>query len=146
MLGYLAAALAGAFAMFFLDPDRGRSRRSVTRDRLAGAARRSSVKIERVGRRVSAETYGARQKIAHLDRDAPPENDAVLAQKVMSELFRDPKIPKGKISIDASDGVVYLRGQADHPDEINDIGERVSRIDGVREVKNLLHLPGTPAR
>jgi osmotically-inducible protein OsmY len=136
----------GALAMFVLDPDRGRYRRNVTRDRLAGTARRGGADIERAGRRVSAEAYGARQTIAHRDRDAPPENDAVLAQKVMSKLFRDPKIPKDRINIDTVDGVVYLRGQVDRPDQINDIEARVSRIDGVRKVENLLHLAGTPAR
>ena len=42
MYGYVVAALAGAILAFFLDPDRGRSRRAVTADRLAALARRGA--------------------------------------------------------------------------------------------------------
>jgi osmotically-inducible protein OsmY len=132
--------------MFFLDPDRGRYRRSVARDRFAGSVRQSGQDLERARRRVTSEAYGLQQKVTHLDKDAPPANDAVLAQKVMSELFRDPDIPKGQINIDAADGVVYLRGQVKRPDMIEHIESRVRQIDGVRDVMNLLHQPGTPAR
>jgi osmotically-inducible protein OsmY len=146
MLGFVAAALVGALAMFFLDPDRGAYRRNQTRDRFAGTARRGGAEIGRTGRRAAAEAYGATQKITHLDRDQPPENDVVLAQKVMSELFRDRDIPKGDINVDAVNGVVSLRGQVQRPDQINEIESRVRGIDGVLDVENLLHLPGTPAR
>lgn len=37
----------------------------------------------------------------------PPEyDDATLAQKVMSELFRDPHVPKGAINVNPENGVV----------------------------------------
>jgi osmotically-inducible protein OsmY len=129
MLGYIAAALVGALAMYFLDPERGTYRRGVTRDRISG----------------SAEAYGVAQKLTHLDADEPPASDATLAQKVMTELFRDEEIPKGDINIDAARGVVFLRGEIERPDMIEHIESRVRRIDGVRDVRNLLHQPGTPA-
>lgn len=133
-------------AMFFLDPDRGGYRRSVARDRFAGSVRQGGRELERASRRVTSEVYGLQQKVTHLDKDAPPENDAVLAQKVMSELFRDQDIPKGQINIDAVDRVVYLRGQVKRPDMIEHIESRARKIDGVRDVKNLLRQPGTPVR
>jgi osmotically-inducible protein OsmY len=145
MLGYIATALVGAAAMFFLDPDRGRYRRSVARDRFAGSVRQGGSDLGRAGRRVASEAYGLQQKVAHLDNDAPPENDAVLAQKVMSELFRDQDIPKGQINVNAVDGVVYLRGQVKRPDMIEHIESRVRKIDGVHDVRNMLHQPGTSA-
>lgn len=145
MLGFIATALVGAVAMFFLDPDRGAYRRNVARDRFAGSVRQGGQDLERTGKRVAAEAYGVRQKLTHLDKDAPPENDAQLAQKVMSELFRDQDVPKGQINIDAVDGVVFLRGQVRRPDMIEHIESRVRRIAGVRDVKNLLHQPGAPA-
>jgi hypothetical protein len=145
MFGYIVFALAGALAMFFLDPDRGAYRRSVARDRFAGQIRESGRDLGRTGRRLASEAYGVQQKVTHLDRDATPENDALLAQKVMSELFRDQDIPKGQININAEDGVVVLRGQVKRPDMIEHIESRVRKIDGVRDVKNLLHQPGSPA-
>ena len=146
MLGFIATALVGALAMYFLDPERGTYRRNVARDRFAGSLRQGGEDLARTGRRVGAEAYGLQQKMTHLDKDTPPANDSVLAQKVMSELFRDQDIPKGQINIDAVDGVVYLRGQVKRPDMIEHIESRVRRIGGVRDVMNLLHLPGTPAR
>ena len=84
MFGYLAAALVGALAMFFLDPDRGAYRRNVTRDRMGGTARRGERQFERAGRKVAADAYGVGQKVTHLDADDKPATDAALTQKVMS--------------------------------------------------------------
>jgi osmotically-inducible protein OsmY len=71
-------------------------------------------------------------------------DDATLAHKVETELFRDPDVPKGKININAEDGVVVLRGQVPHPEDIDKIEQKVRHIPGVHGVENLLHLPHTP--
>ncbi len=71
-------------------------------------------------------------------------NDAALAHRVESELFRDPDTPKGRININAEAGIVVLRGELDQPEQIRAIDAAVSRMAGVRGVHNLLHLPGTP--
>jgi osmotically-inducible protein OsmY len=74
-------------------------------------------------------------------------NDPALVQKVESELFRDEHIHhvKGHISFNAEYGVIYIRGEV--PDEATreDITIRARRVDGVRAVENLTHLPGEPA-
>jgi osmotically-inducible protein OsmY len=69
-------------------------------------------------------------------------DDATLAQKVMTELFRDPHVPKGAINVNAEKGVVLLRGQIEEPAMIVEIVARTRRIRGVAEVENLMHLPG----
>jgi osmotically-inducible protein OsmY len=74
-----------------------------------------------------------------------PENDQVLAHKVESELFQGNDFPKGQININAENGVVVIRGQLDSPDLIARIEAEARTIQGVRDVENLLHLPGTPA-
>ncbi|MGH2379253.1 MAG: BON domain-containing protein [Candidatus Limnocylindria bacterium] len=147
MLGYLLAGAAGLVAMYFLDPDRGRRRRALVRDRAAGTVRRASAAGERVQRRVASDAYGVGRKMSHAGTaEEEPPNDATLAQKVMTELFRDPAIPKGSININAENGVVQLRGQVGRPEEILEIEGRARRVTGVLDVENLLHLPGTPAR
>ncbi len=46
----------------------------------------------------------------------PPDyDDATLAQKVMTELFRDPHVPKGAINVNAENGVVLLRARSRSP-------------------------------
>jgi osmotically-inducible protein OsmY len=146
MIQFILAALAGVAAMFFLDPDRGKRRRALARDRGAGLVRRAQATSERLQRRVVSDTYGVSRRLTHPDvtQDMPP-NDAALAQKVMTELFRDRRIPKGSINVSAAQGVVQLRGQVEHPEEILEIEGRVRRIPGVADVEVLLHLPNTPA-
>jgi osmotically-inducible protein OsmY len=44
------------------------------------------------------------------------------------------------------EGVVVLRGQVQRDEIIRDVEARVRRVAGVRDVENLMHLPGTPVR
>lgn len=142
--------VAGALAMFYLDPDRGAYRRNVTRDRMQGTLRRFGKKLGRGGRHVTADAAGTYQRVASAARRIGEGerslDDATLAAKVQTEIFRDPDVPKGQININAVDGVVYLRGQARRPSEIKELERRVRAIDGVVGVENLLHLPDTPVR
>lgn len=138
------AAAVGALAAYFLDPDRGRSRRAQTRDRLAGVTRRASQRLARTSRYVTATAGGKARALTHSGNgsgEAP--NDAVLAHRVESELFRDPSVPKGRLNINAEHGVVYLRGVTDSPDQIRALEDQTRRIDGVREVRNLLKTAGS---
>jgi osmotically-inducible protein OsmY len=144
----LLAALAvgvGALLAFMLDPARGRSRRAYARDRAAATARRTARTLGRTGRVVGANVAGLRQKAANMGATGEVPNDATLAHKVESVLFRDPGVDKGRINVNAEDGVVVLRGVAESTDQIRTLEERVRDIDGVEDVENLLHLPGTPA-
>jgi hypothetical protein len=142
------AAAVGALAAYFLDPDRGRSRRAQTRDRLAGMTRRAGERLARTSRYVTATAEGKARALTHSGNgssEAP--NDAVLAHRVESELFRDPTVPKGRLNINAEHGVVYLRGVTDTPDQIRALEDQTRRIDGVRDVRNLLKTAeGTPAK
>lgn len=145
MIGYAIAALLGAVLVLFLDPDRGRSRRAVTRDRVAGLLRRGAHLGERAARASAAGVYGRAQRAVHARVEEPALDDATLTQKVMSELFRDKRIPKGRINVNAENGVVLLRGEIEEPGLIVEIVERARRIGGVTDVENLLHLPGETA-
>lgn len=140
------AATAGAALMYFLDPDRGRRRRAITRDRVAATARRAARSTARLQRRATAEASGLARRVAHRQpEDAPSLDDATLAQKVESTLFRDPEIPKGRVNVGVEEGVVVLRGQLDRAEQITALEAATRDIPGVREVKSLLHLPHTPA-
>ena len=114
----------GAVAAFFLDPVSGKRRRTVTKDWVAA-------RVRGLGRRTAEESV--------------PENDATLAQKVESELFRDLDFSPGQIDINAESGVVFLRGAVKSTSQIIEIEKRVWDVTGVRGIQNLLHLEGTPA-
>ena len=139
--GGLGAALA-----YFFDPQNGRRRRALTRDRAPALFRGSARRAERVGRAAQAEAYGVAQKAKHLKEEPKPQpDDVTLARKVETEIFRDADVPKGQINVNAENGVVVLRGEVEQPDLIKDLEKKASKVQGVREVENLLHTPGTPA-
>jgi hypothetical protein len=137
------AAIGAAF-MYFFDPQNGNRRRKVAFDRTAGFFRRGGRRAERAGRAVAAEAYGLKEKATHIrEEEKPQPDDVTLARKVETELFRDADVPKGQININAEDGVVYLRGEVERPELIRDLEQAARNVQGVREVENLLHLPGT---
>jgi osmotically-inducible protein OsmY len=72
-------------------------------------------------------------------------NDPALARKVESEIFRDDAMPKGKISVNAEYGVIYLRGEVPDQETKEELATRTRAVDGVRAVENLTHLPGESA-
>jgi osmotically-inducible protein OsmY len=142
----LFAAAIGAALTYFFDPDRGRRRRAMARDRSAGAARQGARRVGRLGRRGGAEAYGVTQKVRHRKEEPKPQpDDVTLARKVETEIFRSAEVPKGKINVNAVDGVVELRGEADGPEMIRDLEDQVRNIPGVQDVRNMLQLPETPA-
>jgi osmotically-inducible protein OsmY len=121
------------------DPISGRRRRAMLRDRTAAVVRRGGRKAGRFASYAS----GFAKRATHR-REKPKEyDDATLADKIKSEIFRPADVPKGQININVQEGVVQLRGQVPSPEMIDDLEEQVRRIHGVREVENLLHPPGT---
>jgi osmotically-inducible protein OsmY len=135
-----------AAAVYFFDPQNGRRRRALLRDRVPALFRRARRKGERAGRAATAEASGLAAKAQHLrEEEKPQPDDVTLAHKVESELFRDEEVPKGQININAENGKVVLRGEVERPELISELGERARRIQGVQEVENLLHVPGTAA-
>jgi osmotically-inducible protein OsmY len=136
----------GALVAYFFDPQNGRTRRALARDRIPALFRRGSERIERAGRSVSAEAYGVKQKAKHLKEEEKPQpDDVTLARKVETEIFRDADVPKGQINVNAENGKIVLRGEVEQPQLIKDLEKRTKKVQGVQEVENLLHLQGTPA-
>ncbi len=139
-------ALGGALLAFFFDPTNGRGRRAQLAQRLPAFFRRRSRELGRLGRGASSAVYGATRKATHLREEPKDLNDPALAAKVETILFRDQDVPKGQINVNVQDGVVQLRGEVPRPELIEELVERTRAIGGVRDVENLLHLPGTPAQ
>ena len=72
-------------------------------------------------------------------------DDVTLARKVETEIFRPQGAPKGKIDVNAVEGVVWLRGEVKNQTQLTKIEAQVRSIPEVRGVENLLHLPKSPA-
>jgi hypothetical protein len=139
---YLAAAVGGIAIAYFLDPSNGRRRRHTTRDRTRSLSRHGLRRTRKLVHHTTSDTYGLGQRLLHrLPRPTPDLDDATLAHKVESVLFRDRDVPKGEINVNAENGVVVLRGQVARPGLVETLEARVRKVRGVRGVENLLHLP-----
>jgi osmotically-inducible protein OsmY len=138
----LGALATGAGLAFFLDPQNGKRRRHMLRDRTAGMLRRSLRRTGRAGRRTVVGAEALAQKATHIrERPKPDMTDETLAAKIMSEVFRDPDLPKGDVNVNVEAGVAVLRGQVERPELIEDLVQRVRKVSGVRDVESHLHLP-----
>jgi HSP20 family molecular chaperone IbpA len=89
----------------------------------------------RQGQRPAAQRRQARPK---------PLDDVTITRKVETVLFREQGVDKGKISVNTTEGVVWLRGEAKTPEKIKELEAKTRAIPEVKEVENLLHLPKTP--
>jgi osmotically-inducible protein OsmY len=105
----------------------------------AYAGKRFVERSERAGRAVGAQRYG------FWPRGRRQVDDVTLTRQVESELFREEHAAKGNVSVNAANGVVQLRGEVGQPELIDELVERARSVHGVREVENLLHLPGEHA-
>jgi BON domain len=141
----LAAVAGGAGLAYLFDPQLGRRRRKRALQRIGGFARRRVRRAGRVARRTGSEVRGLGRKATHPRwRQSAPPDDVTLAHKVETEIFRPVGAPKGSVDVNAVDGVVWLRGQVNGLEQMHELEERARHVVGVKEVRNLLHLPGTP--
>ena len=143
----LAAAAGAAGLTYLFDPQLGKRRRTRALQRTAGFARRRVRRATRAARHTGSEVRGLGRKATHPRwRQSAPADDVTLAHKVETEIFRPVGAPKGSVDVNAVDGVVWLRGQVNRLEQLHELEERARDVVGVKEVRNLLHLPGTPPR
>jgi hypothetical protein len=139
-----AGAGLGVAATYLFDPDNGRSRRARLRDQVRGRLRRDT---RRLGQRLSYERgrlSGASYRLRHSEA-GPVADDRMLTDRIRSQaLGRFPDFVH-RVTIDAYEGVVTLRGELDDRISIMQVEDAVGRVPGVERVSNLLHIPGEPA-
>jgi osmotically-inducible protein OsmY len=142
---FLSGLLVGTALEYLFDPRQGRRRRAVGRDWTAARIRGGLRRLRRRLRYAGSQARGRWQRLSHA-RDAREQpDDATLAHKVETELFRDSSVPKGQILVNAERGIVYLRGEVPDASMLEMLVARTREVQGVRAVESLLHLPGEPA-
>ncbi len=121
----------GAGLMYFLDPERGATRRARARDRLTHAAHRSadamSVAKRDLSHRASGTAARLRTAMNHRSTDS-----VVLVERVRAHLGRVASHPRA-IDVAATAGVVRLSGPILR-DEASRVLKAVRGIPGVREL------------
>jgi osmotically-inducible protein OsmY len=134
-----AAGAVGLAAGYFLDPDSGKRRRHTARDRALAVIRRGADRTRREADYRSGQVEGKVEAAKSQARpEKPAANDQALAERVKSEIFRPADAPKGSVSVNVENGVVYLRGEVKQPDQIRKLVKQAGAVDGVSAVENLL--------
>ena len=80
------------------------------------------------------------------DEDAPvppggsDPDDLVLTDRVKTQLFGAVDAPTGQINLTVENGVVFLRGHLDDPDQVEELAVLAGAVVGVVRVENLIHV------
>jgi gas vesicle protein len=144
--GLAAGALAGVAVAYLFDPERGKARRAQFAQWTTARIRDGSRSIAQLTR-YSTNTAGALPKrmVSLSSAQRPTPDDLTLKDRIESEVFRDPELPKGDINFDVNSGIVTIRGAVDNAFRIATIEKAVFKVPGVSGVENLLHVTGTAA-
>ncbi len=141
---FVSGAGLGAALVYFLDGQSGSARRAVARDKAGKYARTGGGTVQSAAQSAASQAQGvaARAQNVATGGDSAPTDDVTLTRKVESEIFRDADAPKGAVNVSAVNGIVELRGQLDDRAQIEALEDKARKVTGVRDVRNMLHLPG----
>jgi hypothetical protein len=131
----------GAALMYLLDPDRGRRRRALVRDRAVHLARLGRDAAGATSRDLSQRGYGVAASVAGAFTPQTDDDD-VLVARVRSKLGRVTSHPHA-VEVTANSGVVTLRGpilEAETPDVLR----ATRRVRGVSNVVDALERHAQP--
>jgi osmotically-inducible protein OsmY len=139
----VAGGLGALAEYFFFDRQHGAGRRHMVRDRARAALRRRSRDAVRRAKYLEGVAEGVAHQAAHavpgVGGHREPPDDVTLAQKVESIAFRKAGVPKGQVSVNSDNAVIYLRGHLESDEQIEELVRATQAIEGVNGVKNLLH-------
>ncbi|PYT15176.1 MAG: polyketide cyclase, partial [Acidobacteria bacterium] len=140
----LGGFATGALLMYLSDPDRGKRRRALARDKAVSAWNDFATLLDKARRDVSNRAYGAACGVkAAFGADHPAEGPA-LVQRVRSRMGRVVSHPHA-IDVTLEDGRIVLYGPAlEH--EVDRLLRAVKSVPGVKEVTNRLVVHRDPAR
>ena len=133
---FAAGITLGAGAVYFLDPDLGRRRRALFRDKLQRLARRARQDLDIAARDLSNRARGAVAKLeAYIEHDGNAP-DGLLVARVRSRLGRAVSHPRS-IAVEAHEGRIILSGPVLSEEE-GDLIASVWRVPGVKDVESHL--------
>jgi hypothetical protein len=91
----------------------------------------------RLGLKLGARAFGI---VRDLLGSGPRVDDNLLLRNVEAEVMASRRAPKGKIDIDVTEGVVWLRGEVRSQAAVEELESRAASVDGVARVENLLRV------
>lgn len=125
----------GAALMYFLDPDRGKRRRALVRDKVESAGNKATDYVEKMGRDIQNRAYGMVAETKSILKGEGVTDD-VLVDRVRAKLGRY-DVHMGAVEVAAQDGVVTLTGPI-LADELPTILRATRFVRGVKDINNQL--------
>src|ERR1700737_5333870 len=96
-LSVLTGAIAGAAAVYFFDPERGRARRAMLNDWVGARVRRGWRTVNEISARTGSSAAAFPQRMVQLRSMRPrPADDLTLRDRVESEVFRNSALPRSR--------------------------------------------------
>lgn len=135
LLALVTGIAAGALAMYILDPNSGRRRRALARDKAFAAGH----DVERLARGTTRHTAdhlrGMAAKVRARTHRSVPDDDQ-LRERILSRLGHALHQPS-RVEVDVDHGHVVLKGTAD-PAETERLVVTIAKMQGVHGVENRL--------
>jgi osmotically-inducible protein OsmY len=135
LLKVAAAFAAGAAAMYLMDPETGRRRRALVRERSGGAARDLQDSVLGAGRNAANRVRGTLAETqSHMAGE--PVDDDRLHDRIQAKIGHLLDRPSA-VDVDVVDGHVVLSGEAPD-DEAAALARYIAGMQGVSDVENRL--------
>jgi hypothetical protein len=135
-LAFILGAGLGAALMFFLDPDSGRRRRVLVREKSARYAREARHRNAALLRHAGNRARGAAASVRHRLHPDEIVEDAILAERVRAALGHVVGDPQA-VDIRVKCGIVVLKGPA-REEQMDELVACVRNVSGVQDVENRL--------
>lgn len=135
ILSFICAASTGASLMYFFDPDRGKRRRVMLRNKAKHLNRVATETTGKVGRDLRNRAAGVVSEAKSLFRTEEITDD-VLEARIRSKLGRVVSHPHA-VEAKAVEGRVILSGKI-VSDEVHPLLDSVAEIRGVKNIENRL--------
>jgi uncharacterized membrane protein len=133
---------AGALAMYFADPNRGKRRRATLRDAFVHSGHDIRKFAQRFGRDVEHRAEGAVAETRRLFEDDDDVSDSVLEQRIRTAVGRAVSHPHA-VELNCTGGSVFLGGWV-LADEVTELTGAVRAVRGVRELSTFLNTTDHP--
>jgi BON domain-containing protein len=130
----------GAALMYVLDPERGKRRRAVVRDKAVSVTKKTGDSLGSRSRDWKNRAKGVAAEVRSLARKEDV-SDPVVEERVRAEIGRHVSTP-GAIDVISTDGTVALSG-AVLASEVDDLISAVRGVAGVEDVENRLEMYAT---
>jgi hypothetical protein len=140
VIGTLGALALGATAMYVLDPNSGKRRRAMIKDKAVSLAHKEGEMIARAGRDLRNRVRGIQPRLAAAMKRSNGD-DRKLADRVCSNVGRSTSHP-GALEVAAKGGKVTLQGDV-LATEVAGLLSAVEACKGVTKIDNKLNIHET---